>query len=151
MHQQGTYSSQHEVKKTTIRAEKSRKIIRKAENDLPQARVKSINSFLGYNAKQRDLSRSKLAFIISNTSMKKIQELIDKVSGFRHSKVKQRQINKFNVLVEKGRKYTLVSSQCTQASASPRQLGLVHPRQFAVSPWQLGVVLPRQAVTPPGC
>ena len=60
--------------KTTIRREKARKIIRQAEGDLLQARVKSINSFLGYNAKQRDLSRSNLASIISNTSMKKCQE-----------------------------------------------------------------------------
>ena len=66
----------------------ARKIIRKAERDLLQARVKSINSLLGYNAKQRHLSRSKLASIISNTSMKKCQELIDKVSEFIHSKVK---------------------------------------------------------------
>ena len=39
--------------KTTIGTEKARKIIRKAERDLLQARVKSINSILGYNAKQR--------------------------------------------------------------------------------------------------
>ena len=58
----------------------AKKIIRKAERDLIQARVKSINSLVGYNAKQRDLSRSKLASIISNTSMGKCQELIDRVS-----------------------------------------------------------------------
>ena len=74
--------------KTTDRTEKARKIIRKAERDLLQARVKSINSLLGYNAKQRDLNRSKLASIICNTSMKKCQELIDRVSEFRLSKVK---------------------------------------------------------------
>ena len=33
--------------------------------------------------------------------MKKCQELIGKVSEFRHFKVKQRQINKFNRLIEK--------------------------------------------------
>ena len=71
------------------------------ERDLLQARINSINSLLGYNAKQRDLSRSKLVSIISYTSMKKYQELIDKVSEFRHSKVKQRQINKFNSLLQK--------------------------------------------------
>ena len=73
--------------KTTIRTEKARKIIRKAERDLLQARIKSTNSLLGYNAKQSDSCRSKLVSIISNTSMKKCQELIDKVSEFRHSKV----------------------------------------------------------------
>ena len=42
-----------------------------------------------------------LVSIISNTLMKKCQELRDKVSEFRHLKVKQRQINKFNRLKEK--------------------------------------------------
>ena len=60
--------------KTTMGTEKARKIIRKAESDLLQARIKSINSLLGCNAKQRDLSRSKLVSVISNTSMKKCQE-----------------------------------------------------------------------------
>ena len=73
--------------KTTIRTEKAKKIIRKLERDLLQVRVKSINILLGYNAKQMDLSRSKLAPIISNTSMGKCKELIDKVSHFRHSKL----------------------------------------------------------------
>ena len=72
---------------TTIRTEKDRQIIRKAERDLLQARVKSINSLLGYNAKQRDLSMSKLASIMSNTSMKTCQESINKVSEVKHSKV----------------------------------------------------------------
>ena len=39
--------------KTTVRTEKAKKIIRKAERDLLQARVKSINSLLDNNAKQR--------------------------------------------------------------------------------------------------
>ena len=39
--------------KTTIKTEKARKIIREVERDLLQARVKSINSVLGYNTKQR--------------------------------------------------------------------------------------------------
>ena len=40
--------------KTTVRTEKARKMIRKAERDLLQARVKSINCMLYSNAKQRD-------------------------------------------------------------------------------------------------
>ena len=50
---------------------------------------------------KRDLCRSKLASIISNTSMKKCQELIDKASEFRHFKVKKGKINKFNRLLQK--------------------------------------------------
>ena len=56
------------------------KIIRKVERDLLQARVKSINSLLGYNAKQKDLCRSQLASILSTSTINKFKELIDKVS-----------------------------------------------------------------------
>ena len=45
--------------KSPIRTEKAKKIIRNAERDLLQARVNSINILLGYNTKQRDISRSK--------------------------------------------------------------------------------------------
>ena len=87
--------------KTTIRTGKASNVIRKAERDLLQASVKSIKSLLGYSTKQKDLSRSKLASILPNTSMKECQEVIDKVSEFRHFKEKQRQINKFNKLMQK--------------------------------------------------
>ena len=66
--------------KNTVKTEKARKIIRNAERDLLQARVKSINSLLDNNAKQRGLCRSKLAFIIFTTSMLECQELIDNVT-----------------------------------------------------------------------
>ena len=94
MYQQGSYSVSVRLR-ITIGTEKARKIIRKAERDFLQARVKFINSLLGNNAKQRGLSRSKLASILPNTSMEECQELIYKVRKFRHSKVNQRQINKF--------------------------------------------------------
>ena len=51
--------------------------------------------------------------------MKKCQELIDKVSEYRHSKIKQRQINKLNRLIEKEGNITWSASQGSQASASP--------------------------------
>ena len=44
--------------KTTVRTERARKIIRKAERDLLQARVKSINSLLDNNAKQKEVGHS---------------------------------------------------------------------------------------------
>ena len=87
--------------KTTDRKEKDRKIIREAERDLLQARVKSISSHLDNNAKQMDLCRSKLASIISTTLMLDCQELIDKVKEFRYLKVWERQINNFNRLLLK--------------------------------------------------
>ena len=87
--------------KTTLKREKARKIIRKAERDLLQERVKSINSILGDNAKQIELSRPKLASIVSATSMDKCQQSIDKVSELRFLKSKEGQVNKFNRLMLK--------------------------------------------------
>ena len=87
--------------KTTLKTEKARKIIRKAEKDLLQARVKSINSILGDNTKQTELCRSKLASIVSATMMDKCQKFVDKVSELRYIKIKERQVNKFNRLLLK--------------------------------------------------
>ena len=80
--------------KTTIITEKAGKNIRKAEKDLLQARVKSINNILGDNTKQRELSRSKLASLVSTSIMYKFQQFIDKVSELRFFKSKERQVNK---------------------------------------------------------
>ena len=82
------------------------KVIRIAEKQLLQARIKSINSILDNNAKQRELCRSKLASILSTNNFRKCQDFIEKVGEFRFNKVKNRQVNKFNNLVhKKGRKY----------------------------------------------
>ena len=130
--------------KTTIRTEKARKIIRKAKMDLLQARVKSINSLLGYNAKQRDLCRSQLASILSITSMLECQEFIDKVSEFRYLKVKQRQINKFNrLLIKEGNiALSLAGSTLPLGSrARSAQAGsALSPAARASSPRQFGLL-----------
>ena len=55
--------------KTTIKTERARKIIRKAEKDLLWARVKSINSILGDSSKQIEQSRSKLASLVLTSTM----------------------------------------------------------------------------------
>ena len=86
--------------KTTIKTESARKIIRKAEKDL-QSRVISINSILGDNAKQRELSRSKLESFVSTTIMDKCQQFLDKVGELRFLKIKERRVNKFNRLLLK--------------------------------------------------
>ena len=51
--------------KSTLKTEKARKVIRKAEKDLLQARIKAINSILDNIAKQTEECRSQLASIIS--------------------------------------------------------------------------------------
>ena len=51
--------------KTTLKTVKARQIIRKAEKDLLQARVKAINNILDSVAKQTEECRTQLASIIS--------------------------------------------------------------------------------------
>ena len=90
--------------KSTLKTEKARKIIRKAEKDLPQARVKAINSILDNVAKQTEECRSQLASIISAQRLRECQGFIDKVGEIRFTKVKQRQLNKYNILLNKNNK-----------------------------------------------
>ena len=85
--------------KSTLQTEKARKIIRKAEKDLLQARVKAINSILDNVAKQTELHRSQLASILSAQRRRECQGFIDKVGEIRFTKVKQRQLHKFKNLL----------------------------------------------------
>ena len=87
--------------KTTLRTEKARKIIRFAEKQLLQARIKSINSLLDNNAKHIELTRSQIASILPNPSYNKCQEFIEKVKELRFKKVNDRQVRKLNNLLNK--------------------------------------------------
>ena len=87
--------------KSTLKTEKAKKMIRKAEKDLLQARIKAINSILDNVAKQTELCRSQLASIISAQRLRECQGFIDKVAEIRFTKVKHRQLNKFNILINK--------------------------------------------------
>ena len=92
--------------KSTLDTSKARQIIRKAEKDLLQARIKAINNILVQVNRQIEECRAKLASIISAERLGECQDFINKVSEFRFNKVRQRQINKLNHLVsKKGRKY----------------------------------------------
>ena len=87
--------------KSTLNTSKARQIIRKAEKDLLQARVKAINNILDQVAKQTEDCRTQLASVISAEKLRECQGFIDKVSEIRFTKVKQRQLNKFNNLINK--------------------------------------------------
>ena len=87
--------------KSTLKTEKAKKIIRKAEKDLLQARIKAINSILDNVAKQTEVCRSQLASIISAQRLRECQGFIDKVGEIRFTKVKQRQLNKYTILLNK--------------------------------------------------
>ena len=84
--------------KSTLKSTRANKILRKAEKDLLQARVKSINYILDQTSKQLEECRSKLATIVSTQKLKECQDFIDKVGEIRFNKVKLRQLNKLNLL-----------------------------------------------------
>ena len=117
--------------KSTLTTSKARQIIRKAEKDLLQARVKAINNILDQVARQTEDCRAKLASIISAERLTECQGFINKVSEIRFIKVKQRQLNQFNNLVTKKEGnitranasnctwYNSVSQLVRQASTSP--------------------------------
>ena len=85
--------------KSTLKTAKASNIIRKAEKDLLQARVKAINSILDNVSKQTEECRSQLASIISAQRLRECQGFVDKVGEIRFTKVKQRQLNKYNMLL----------------------------------------------------
>ena len=85
--------------KTTLDTPRARHIIRKAEKDLLQARIKAINNILEQVDRESQDCRDKLASIISQERLEQCQDFINKVSELRFNKVKQRQINKLNHLV----------------------------------------------------
>ena len=100
-----------------------------AEKDLLQARVKAINSILDNVAKQTELCRSQLASILSTQRLRECQGFIEKVGEIRFTKVEQRQLNKFNNLLNKKEgnitrvksSSNLVASQAGRCSPPPRE------------------------------
>ena len=84
--------------KSTLKTTRANQILRKAEKDLLQARVKSINFILDQTSKQLEECRSKLVTIVSTQKLRECQDFVDKVSETRFNKVKLRQLNKLNLL-----------------------------------------------------
>ena len=73
--------------KSTLNTTRAKKIIRKVEKDLIQARIKSINNILNNVAIQIEECRSQLASIISTERLRECQGFIDKVGETRFNKV----------------------------------------------------------------
>ena len=110
---------------------------RKAEKDLLQARVKAINNILDQVAKQTEDCRAQLALIISAERLRECQDFIKKVSEVRFTKVKQRQLNKFSILINKKQ------GNITRANATIRSHNLASQtiRQASSSPWGKTITL----------
>ena len=118
--------------KSTLKTERAKKIVRKAEKELLQARVKAINSILVNVSKQTELCKSQLASILSTQRLRECQGFIEKVGEIRFTKVMQRQLNKFdNLLNRQEGNITgvslLNSSQSLVSSQAGRQAGVHLP------------------------
>ena len=61
--------------KSTLKSERAKKILRMGEKQLLQTRFKSINSLLDNNAKQLDLTRSKIASILTAPTTSNVRNL----------------------------------------------------------------------------
>ena len=128
--------------KSTLKSERAKKILRMAEKQLLQTRLKSINSLLDNNAKQLELTRSKIASILTPLNYQECQDFIDKIKEKRFIKVRERQVRKLNNLINKKEGgITWQSSQAPRAfpRANNRQAGrLTHNASPQVSQSSLG-------------
>ena len=103
--------------KSTWMSERAKKILRMAEKQLLQTRLKSINSLLDNNGKQLELTRSKIASILTPPNYQQCQEFIEKIKEKRFIKVRERQVRKLNNLInKKERGITWLSSQVFPAA-----------------------------------
>ena len=144
--------------KSTLNTTRAKKIIRKAEKDLIQARIKSINNILNNVAKQIEQCRSQLASIISTERLRECQGFVDKVGESRFNKVKLRQIKKFQNLVNKKEGNITRSSNnnsnnnLPQAGNNPnKQAGTpLPPGEGSNTPWQdLSLLIRKEKVQIP--
>ena len=125
--------------KSTLKSTRANKILRKAEKELLQTRIKSINFTLDNTSKQLEECRSQLAAIISTQRLRECQDFIDKVGEIRFNKVKQRQLNKFNLLTIRNegnitRSNNTNSNNLTlQANSQVKQIS--QAREGSTPPW----------------
>ena len=143
--------------KSTLKSTRANKILRKAEKDLLQARVKSINYILDHTSKQLEECRSKLVTIVSTQKLRECQDFIDKVGEIRFNKVKLRQLNKLNLLtIRKEGNITRFNNTNTNNLASCNlnnsQTNLnnsqVNPPREGITPSQANPPTTREGITP---
>ena len=120
-----------------------------AEKQLLQTRLKSINSLLDNNAKQLELTRSKIVSILTAPNYQQCQEFIEKIKEKRFNKVKERQVRKLNNLINKKEGgITWPSSQVFLAArafpwANNRQVTTATRASHATNSSQTGRLTPR--------
>ena len=140
--------------KSTLKSERAKKILRMAEKQLLQTRLKSINSLLDNNAKQLELTRSKIASILTAPNYQQCWEFIEKIKEKRFNKVKERQVRKLNNLINKKEGgITWQSSQVFPATrafpwANNRQVTLATRASQGTNSSQAGRLTPRASLKP---
>ena len=113
--------------KSTLKSERAKKILRMAEKQILPTRLKSINSVLDNNAKQLELTRSKIASILTPPNYQECQDFIEKIKEKRFIKIRQRQVRKLNNLINK--KEGNITWQNSQVFPATRALPWANNRQ----------------------
>ena len=106
-----------------------------------------INSILYNVTKETEECRTKLAAIISTQRLRECRGFVDKVSEIRFTKVRQRQLNKFNILINKKEgnitRANAINLTNNLTSQAGRQASISLPSRESSNPSQTG----RQAGT----
>ena len=79
----------------------ARKIIEKAEKQLMQDRVRSINKTIQASEDQGNQNKTKLASMVTQVDLDRCSNFIEKVRLERFNQVKARQVRKFHILCNK--------------------------------------------------
>ena len=136
--------------KSTLKLTRANKILREAEKDLLQTRVKSVNYILDKTSQQLEECRSKLVTVVSTQKLRECQDFIDKVGEIRFNKVKLRQLNKLNLLtIRKEGNITRSNNTNTNNLAScNHNNSQVNPPREGTTPSQANPPPTREGITP---
>ena len=87
--------------RTSLLTKKASQIIKRAERQLLNERIRNINNTIEINMFKRDAYFQYLENELDPTTLQECQKFIDKVRECRHKRVQERQIKKFNTLEQK--------------------------------------------------
>ena len=87
--------------KTSIFTRKANEIIRRAERQLLNERVRTINNMIEINMFRRETYFHQLEEVLDQVTMQECKTLMERVRESRHNKVLERQKRKFEALVLK--------------------------------------------------
>ena len=87
--------------KTCLYTRKASEIIRRAEKQLLNEHIRSINNMIEINMFRRDTYFHQLERVIDQETLQECKNFINKVRECRHKKVLDRQIKTFKALVQK--------------------------------------------------